>query len=77
MTQLRLQAVLDALAGDLAWLAAQRESLPVAVRRPTRGSRGRLAALVVRQVLNQFRRLFLPALDFDDFRDQDVIGSFN
>jgi hypothetical protein len=31
VTQLRLQAVLDALDADLAWLAAQRESPPVAV----------------------------------------------
>jgi len=32
---------------------------------------------VVRQVLDQLGRLFLPPLDFDDFRDQDVIGSSN
>ena len=96
----RTYTLLDALDADLAWLAAHRESLPVAVRprdprlpaslsgpwRPWR-SKDVLhdehpptldqMPQVVRHVLDQLGRLFLPALDFDDFRDQDVIGSFS
>src|SRR5436190_16378615 len=98
--QLRLQAGLDALDADLAWLAEHRESPRVAVPAARPAASGWLSGpwrpwrskdvphdehpptrdqmpQVVRQVLDQLGRLFLPALDFDDFRDQDVIGSLD